>query len=191
MCSPKRRRPLPGPSSPSPSSPSLSSATSTIANARPRTGRRRRSSAWIRTRKLPERPSTCVPATCWLPCAIPTGCSTWSAFCARPTRARWTSWHSRGFVLHHLRIVPRLLRQRALNRGRLLAELDRFQHLRLFHGHLAELIVGQPKIEQRGGVAGFVAGHQGELRTQLLVGFEVHAFLGFDDAGDQIGRSSC
>ena len=45
-------------------------------------------------RSLPRKPCTCAPATCWWPCAIPTACSTWSASCKRPTRARWTSWCS-------------------------------------------------------------------------------------------------
>ncbi len=46
-----------------------------------------RSSAWIRTRIWPPRPSACGRATCWWRCAIPTGCSTWTASWPRPTRA--------------------------------------------------------------------------------------------------------
>ena len=52
-----------------------------------RTRRRWRSSAWTRARIFPRTPSACGRATCWWRCAIPTACSTWSASCARPTRA--------------------------------------------------------------------------------------------------------
>src|ERR1035437_413496 len=57
--------------------------------------------------------------------------------------------HPGGFVLHDQRVVAGLILIGAGDGHRLFAEFGGFEHTRLAQGHLAELVVGHPEVEER------------------------------------------